>query len=339
MSAIANNWSQLLAEWWGGGCENYGWAVVPTNAANIIIGSNPPYQISDFLNFYPKFGTGIQGIAGLAIAAGIASVAPGGNPTSGYIVGDQLTVAQQGAQGGMVGVAQVDSNGAILALTLAQGGAGYSVASDVPTTGGSGQGATVNILSIALLGGSGYAVNDVVGILQQDASGGTLQVAGVNGSGAVTALAVQQQGTGYSAVAGLLTVGGSGTGLQVQVTSITPYNGIIPQFVLQSYINLALACLAQPRWLAQWQFAMGLFVAHYLTLYLRSEGNYGSTAASLAASGLERGVVVSKSAGDVSWSMQQVIDAEDWGTWGETSYGAQLVSMAKVVGSGMMYIY
>ena len=336
------DWSQLLDQWWGsGGSGNYAWFVVPTNAANIIFGANPLYQISDFLAIYPKFGTDNQGILVAAISAGIgAAVIEPSASGLGYEVGDQLQVNQSGANSGLLGVTSVGLNGAITGLSIVEGGTGYSVAPGVMVTGGHGSGALVNITAITPLGGAGYQVNDVVTVIGQDASGGTLTVTAVNGSGAITALSVKTAGTGYQVQAGLLTSGGNGSGLQVSVTQINAFNLIMPQAVLQMYINLASACLSIARWLDFWPMAMALFVAHYATLYLESEGNAGSSAAAIAISGLERGLEVSQSAGDTSIGTQFLTDQlPGFGAWLRTTYGTQLATIAQSIGFGPMYIF
>lgn len=45
----------------------------------------------------------------------------------------------------------------------------------------------------------------------------------------------------------------------------------IPAGVIQLYLNLAYASLVQRRWKEQWCVAMSLFIAHYLTLYAKSD--------------------------------------------------------------------
>lgn len=342
MSSIVNNQAALLSEWWGGGLEGYDWFVFPTNAANIVFGANPVYQISDFLAFYPKFGTGVQAIVALQVSSGILGIAI--DPTEAginYVVGDQLALVQAGASGGMVEVTSIGLDGEITGIELVEGGVGYTVATAVPTTGGSGTGALINIVSLDMLGGSGYQVGDVVTVLQADASGGLAGVTAVDGTGAVTAISVQIPGTGYTPVAGLLTRGGNGSGLQIDVTQISPYNGVVPQVVLQTYITLANACLSQARWLDMWLFAMHLFVAHYATLYLVSEGDAGSTAGQIAQSGLQTGVTIAASSGDVSISVDQIAKdhLSQFGVWLTTVYGQQLAQMASSVGSGMMLIF
>lgn len=120
----------------------------------------------------------------------------------------------------------------------------------------------------------------------------------------------------------------------------TTYTSLVPQAVLQMYITLASACLSYNRWLDHWPMAMALFTAHYATLYLQSEGNAGTAAGTVASSGLAKGVQVSKSVGDVSVSMESLIgEWGSWGSWNLTTYGTQLMTVAKMIGWGMMYIY
>ena len=194
------------------------------------------------------------------------------------------------------------------------------------------------------VGGSGYAINDVLTIVQDDASGGMVTVNAVDGGGGVTgiaAIAAPGIGKGYSVASGLPTTGGGGTDATISITQITSYASTvnIPQAVLQMYINLASASLTYARWAEYWQMCMGLFVAHFCTLYLRSEGNVGTTAGQVANSGLEKGLTISKAAGDVSMGIEMLADLEGWGMWRETTYGTQLATLAKVVGMGPSYVW
>jgi hypothetical protein len=248
----------LLSQWWGGGSECYGFAANATLAANLAFGTNPPYQISDFLAIYPKFGTDVQAL------------------------------------------------GTVLPGTAA---------------------------------GSGYVVNDVLAVVQPDASGGTVKVLAINGSGGITSLSILTGGTGYSIASGLAMTGGTGTGATVNVTGISAFTSPIPQPVLQLYINLASASLIQARWLDYWPMGMALFVAHYATLYLRSEGSVGTTAQQIASSGLAVGLKVSQAAGDVSQNQEYLTAGwESWGSWNLTTYGQQLITIGNIVGMGCMYI-
>jgi hypothetical protein len=56
--------------------------------------------------------------------------------------------------------------------------------------------------------------------------------------------------------------------------------------------------------------------------------------AQLAAQGLFNGVMSSKSVGDVSASYTVLNEQEGWGTFRTTTFGAQLIDLAQVIGSG-----
>lgn len=201
----------------------------------------------------------------------------------------------------------------------------------------------MSVVPDATTPGAGYVANDVLALIQPDASGGTVIVLTVGVGGVPTAYGIVTPGTGYSvysAPPGSMTTGGTGSGALVDVINITAANLVtIPPAVLQAYINLASAQLSQYRWGAIWPIAMAWFVAHYATLYLRSEGNYGSTAGQIASSGLTKGILVSKSAGNVSATIEVPGGLEDWGAWQETEYGIQLITQAKVIGMGMIYAF
>lgn len=123
----------------------------------------------------------------------------------------------------------------------------------------------------------------------------------------------------------------------------------IPLPALVAYIYLASSCLVQARWSpgdaslkSQWALGMALLIAHYATLYLRATANPVSSAAQLAAAGLERGITVSKSAGGVSQGIQPVTGSrafDDWGDLQETTFGVTFARMARVMGAGALFIF
>lgn len=100
----------------------------------------PPIQYTNTLQLdqagQPPIGTNGQ-IATATLGAG----------GSGYTVGDTLTVVQAGAQAGMIRVLTV-SAGAVVTFAILRGGQGYSTASGLATTGGSGTGCTITIATI-----------------------------------------------------------------------------------------------------------------------------------------------------------------------------------------------
>lgn len=153
-------------------------------------------------------------------------------------------------------------------------------------------------------------------------------------------------------------IGGQGIPAGAMVTGVTPNTSItistnatsngttvfvfesplVPLAIVQAYLNLANASLMSSRWREAWPIAMGLYIAHYLTLYLETDSNPSATAAQAVTQGLQRGIAVSKAVGDTSVGLQAVTGLESWGAWTLTQYGLQLITMARVVGSGPIYI-
>jgi len=247
---------QILIAW---GFLDEGESFYATAASGLVFGTNPPYQVSDFLDMYPKFGTYAQAVQGFDIYAGGA----------GYAVNDTVTPVQADADSCVLTVTSVDRNGAILTATLTEPGEGYSIASALPTT-----------------------------------------------------------------------TSGAGTGALIDIDAIVPPNLLLPLTAIQIYVNLASACLVQRRWLSMWTLAMSLFVAHYCTLYLLSDGNPANSAGQAAQQGLARGIAVSKAAGDVSVSYETVTEnLKQFGSWNRTEYGQQLATLAATVGMGPLFLW
>ena len=150
-----------------------------------------------------------------------------GSPT-GYNVGDEVAIS--GVTGSIVRVASV-TTGTPTAVQLIAGGTGATVANNLATTAitGTGTGLEIDVTAVGTGGGTGYVVGDIVGVTFLGASGGYLQVSAAT-AGVVTALQtiVGQQGTSYAVESGLTTTGGTGTGLEVNITAIgeTPLQAV-----------------------------------------------------------------------------------------------------------------
>lgn len=117
---------------------------------------------------------------------------------------------------------------------------------------------------------------------------------------------------------------------------------LVPQVIVQAYINLANASLQQSRWHDYWQVAMGWFVAHFCTLYVQGMADPNGGAGAVVAAGQAKGLNTSESVGDVSVSTDYNSIAQDldgWAAWKLTVYGQQLATIGKLVGKGGMYIY
>jgi hypothetical protein len=116
----------------------------------------------------------------------------------------------------------------------------------------------------------------------------------------------------------------------------------LPETVLQLYVTLASASLSQARWLDWWEVGMGFFIAHFATLFLQGQVAAGSSAARIAQAGAARGLLASKSAGDVSagYDFGTVMgQISGFAIWKLTIFGQQLANIANLVGMGPMWIY
>ncbi len=115
---------------------------------------------------------------------------------------------------------------------------------------------------------------------------------------------------------------------------------LVPETMLAEIINVANACVQPDKWLESWRYAVGLYVAHYATLYLRPYAESSPTAAQAAASGALVGVVKSATLGDSSVSYDTSAltkGTENWGDLNATTYGQMLANRAKLIGAAGSY--
>ena len=87
---------------------------------------------------------------------------------------------------------------------------------------------------------------------------------------------------------------------------------------------------------------MGLYIAHWLTLYLQSAANPDDSLQKIVNAGLSKGLQTSKSAGDLSVSYDFSIvsnDFDGWGTYKQTSFGQQFITLAKMYAVGGMVVW
>ena len=115
----------------------------------------------------------------------------------------------------------------------------------------------------------------------------------------------------------------------------------VPENVVSTFINLASAKINIKRWNKSWKFGMALFIAHFLTLYVKTSGTVEQPQTNLA-SGLVRGIQTSKSVDgvSVSYDVSSVLtELDGWGSYKLTEYGIQLLTMARLLGKGNMYVF
>jgi hypothetical protein len=88
---------------------------------------------------------------------------------------------------------------------------------------------------------------------------------------------------------------------------------------------------------------MGLYIAHFLTLYLQSTASPDDPMSKIVNAGLAKGMVASKSAGDLSVSYDfSVISGQEfagWGTYKLTAFGQQFITLARMYSMGGMVVW
>lgn len=115
---------------------------------------------------------------------------------------------------------------------------------------------------------------------------------------------------------------------------------IVPETVIQNFINMATASIQQARWRSAWYMAMSWFVAHFCTLWLETSVDPDNGATAVFEAGRAQGVTTGESVGDVSYSVDVNIGSVDgWGHWNSTAYGRQLANRGKLVGMGGSYVW
>lgn len=87
-NGIGPNYDLFLQESWGPGSGITGCPWLLTGASNVVVGTNPPYSISDFFAVYPQFGGTPQLISGV-ITQGSATIT-GISSTAGILPGQPV---------------------------------------------------------------------------------------------------------------------------------------------------------------------------------------------------------------------------------------------------------
>ena len=118
---------------------------------------------------------------------------------------------------------------------------------------------------------------------------------------------------------------------------------MIPSVVLEAWVKLAHASINIARYHDAWELCMGLFIAHFLTLYLQTAASPDDPVGKIMSSGLAKGLVSSKSAGDLSISYDfSIISGQEfagWGTYKLTAFGQQFITMARIYSMGGMVVW
>lgn len=279
-------------------------------ASGMVWGSNPPYYLSDLLAIYSKFFGPATTFIGNTVSPAF---------TKATITIDSNIATVPDATGISVGWE-------VTGIGIPEGTIVTAV-----------NGLAITLSNVAFVNGTVPATfADPVGSYQIAISG---TVAGLSKGQLLTGMGIPPGTVVVSASTSLVTlskqVTASGTGTTFNFYQ-TPW---VPLVVIQLFINVALASIMQRRWLEMWPLGMALYIAHNLTLWMRTESGPNSTAAQIVASGLQIGMLTSKSVGDVSAGITLVGGfLEDWGAYQQTEYGIQFATYAAAIGSGPIWV-
>lgn len=119
------------------------------------------------------------------------------------------------------------------------------------------------------------------------------------------------------------------------------HKSLVPEVMMEMFIAQANDSVLPSRWGSMWRYAAGLYVAHFAAMYLNTYSDGSANAAQAANRAAQVGTVKSATMGDTSISYDNsaiTAGTEKWGTWNATQYGAQLVTMARMVGMGGIFV-
>ena len=184
-----------------------------TSGTTSVVVSDPVTGFTNTISFYrpsytqPYIGVYVKGLAGFTTATATAIQAALVAYLSSLAIGEEVVYSSL--------------YGAALSVIVNPSQPTFSIKSMTLGTTATG---LFTVIPHAGSLGTGYLVGDVLTVVQGGASGGTVTVTSINGSGGVTGVNPQATtfGTGYSASANLVTTGGTGTGAHVDITATQP---------------------------------------------------------------------------------------------------------------------
>jgi hypothetical protein len=112
--------------------------------------------------------------------------------------------------------------------------------------------------------------------------------------------------------------------------------------IIQLYIDFGTSCISKIKWGTAWKLGMSYFVAHFCIITMQGRMTPESNEAQVLSAAQAKGLISSKSAGDVSLSYDFgaiMDDLQGWAQFKLTTYGIQYASLAKIYGRGAIYVY
>ena len=116
---------------------------------------------------------------------------------------------------------------------------------------------------------------------------------------------------------------------------------LVPEKVLLMFINRANTAITPDKWGDAWEYASGLYVAHFCSMFLSTYAEFSATPSQAVATGGLVGVVKSATLGDssVTYDTDALTKATaDWGSLNSTKYGQMLATEARLIGMGGTYV-
>lgn len=108
---------------------------------------------------------------------------------------------------------------------------------------------------------------------------------------------------------------------------------ILDTSVVDAWVGIAHQCVKYSLWDKTWELGMGLFIAHFLTLYQQTIEE--DLVNPVLSKGLSKGLITSESVGgmSVSYDLGSFTNEFDgWGTFKQTIFGQQYVHFLQMMG-------
>lgn len=119
-----------------------------------------------------------------------------------------------------------------------------------------------------------------------------------------------------------------------------PQFSILGTSVVDAWVGIAHQCVKYSLWDKTWELGMGLFIAHFLTLYQQTIEE--DLVNPVLSKGLSRGLITSESVGgmSVSYDLSSFTNEFDgWGTFKQTIFGQQYVHFLQMMGGFLVLVW
>lgn len=129
--------------------------------------------------------------------------------------------------------------------------------------------------------------------------------------------------------------------LDMFLAAYPQFSGNVPDEILEEYVEMVLGIVNRKRFGAAWKRAIGLYLAHVLTLYLQTAQPEGTETADIVSAASSVGMITGESADGVSYSRDNsaVSDLAGWADFKTTAYGVQFATLAKLYARGGSYVW